>query len=246
MSASRAITGQGRGFLTTHWSVVLAVQRGTEITVAKALETLCRNYWYPLYAYVRRRGNAPHDAQDLTQDFFARLLAKEWLGVVTPERGKFRAFLLTAMQRFLANEYDRRMTQKRGGGKTVLSLDADDAESRYASEPSLAPDAMFDRRWAMTLLDEALNRLKGEFERDGKPDDFAMLKNWLTASRGEIPYESLAKELDCSEGAARVAVHRMRKRFREIFRETVAQTVADPADVDDEMRYIAVALGRSV
>jgi RNA polymerase sigma-70 factor (ECF subfamily) len=224
---------------------VLAAQQGTGTAATDALETLCRTYWYPLYAYVRRRGNAPHDAQDLTQEFFARLLAQEWLEVVVPERGKFRSFLLVAMQRFLANEYDRRTAQRRGGREQPLSLDADLAEQRYAAEPSLGPDEMFDRRWAMTLLDTALDRLKDEFAHDGKADEFEALKVWLTAGRGEIPYERLAAELTCSEGAARVAVHRMRKRFRELFRETIAQTVADQAQVDDEMRYVASILGRS-
>lgn len=246
MPASRTTPAQGRIFLTTHWSVVLAAQHGTEVTAAKALETLCRHYWYPLYTYVRRRGHVPHDAQDLTQEFFARLLAKEWLDVVAPERGRFRAFLLVAMRHFLANEYDRTARQKRGGGQLILSLDTDDAEQRYAAEPSLAPDEMYDRRWAVILLDTTLGRLMDEYAHAGKTREFESLKEWLTAGRGEIPYAKLAIKLDCNEGAARVAVHRLRKRFRELFREAVAQTVADPAQVDDEIRYIATILGRSV
>lgn len=245
MPDTPASSPPGRAFATTRWSVVLAAQQGTGTAAADALETLCRAYWYPLYAYVRRRGNSPEDAQDLTQAFFARLLDRDWLNGIVPERGKFRSFLLVALQRFLANDYDRRTAQRRGGREAPLSLDADLAEQRYAAEPSLGPDEMYDRRWAMTLLDTALDRLQSEFARDGKADEFEALKGWLTAGRGEIPYERLAAGLACSEGAARVAVHRMRKRFRELFRETIAQTVAEPAQVDDEMRYVANILGRS-
>lgn len=228
-----------RAFATTRWSIVLAAGRREDAQALVALETLCRNYWYPLYAYVRRRGNSAHDAQDLTQAFFARLLEKEWLAGIEPDRGRFRTFLLTALQRFLANEYDRRTAQKRGGVTIPFSLDAGDAEGRFATEPSLGPDAMYDRRWAMTLLEQGLARLQAE-----SPGDFETLKPWLTAGRGEIPYGELAAQLQCSEGAARVALHRLRKRFRELFRTAIAETLADPADLDDELRHIAAMLGR--
>lgn len=227
-------------FATTRWSVVLAAGRGDDSAAAAALESLCRHYWYPLYAYVRRRGHAPHDAQDLTQAFFARLLEKNWLAGLEPERGRFRSFLLTALQRFLANDYDRRTAQKRGGSAVPFSLDAVEAEGRFAVEPSLGPDAMYDRRWAMTLLEQTLARLQAE-----SPGDFEALKPWLTAGRGEVPYAGLAAQLQCSEGAARVALHRLRKRFRELFRAAVAETIADPADTDDELRQIAAILGNS-
>lgn len=231
-------------FATTRWSVVLAARRETSPEAAAALETLCRSYWYPLYAYVRRSGHAPHDAQDLTQEFFARLLAGEWLRSAAQERGRFRTFLLVALQRFLAKEWHRATARKRGGGVAPLALDAADAEQRYAGEPVLAPDEVFERRWAMTLLEQALERLCAEFAAAGKEREFELLQDWLTAGRGEIPYAELAVRLDASEGASRVAVHRMRKRFREIFRENIAQTVAEPGAVDDEIRHLAAVLGR--
>ena len=229
-----------RSFATTRWSIVLAAGRREDVQAAAALETLCRSYWYPLYAYVRRRGNSPHDAQDLTQAFFARLLEKDWLAGLEPERGRFRSFLLTALQRFLANAHDHRTAQKRGGGATVFSLDAEEAEGRFAAEPALSPDAMYDRRWAMLLLEQTLARLQAE-----NAGDFETLKPWLTAGRGEIPYADLAAQMQCSEGAARVALHRLRKRFRELFRAAVGETLANPADLDDELRHIAAILGRS-
>jgi len=230
-------------FLTTRWSVVLAAQRKTSPNADAALETLCRAYWYPLYAFVRRSGRGPHDAQDLTQEFFARLLAKEWLQAAAQERGRFRTFLLVALKRFLANEWHHAMAQKRGGGVEVLPLDTVDAEQRYAGEPVLTADEVFDRRWAITLLDQTLERLSGEFVAIGKQSEFNVMKVWLTAGRGEIPYAELAGQLGTSEGAARGAVHRLRKRFRELFRENIAQTVADPEGVEDEMRHLASVLG---
>jgi RNA polymerase sigma factor (sigma-70 family) len=209
-----------------------------------ALEKLCAIYWYPLYAYVRRLGHGPHDAQDLTQEFFARLLAKEWLGSVAPELGRFRTFLITAVRRFLANEWDRARAGKRGGGKMLLSLDADDAEQRYGAEPATpAPaDHIFEHRWALTLLEQAMARLRAEYERHGQEGAFQQLKEYLTAERNEIPYPEAARALGTSEGAARVAVHRLRKRFRELFREAIADTVADPGQVDEEVRYIISVL----
>ncbi|MDQ3624769.1 MAG: sigma-70 family RNA polymerase sigma factor [Verrucomicrobiota bacterium] len=231
-------------FATTRWSVVLAARRETSPEADAALETLCRVYWYPLYAYVRRSGQGPYDAQDLTQEFFARLLAREWLRSAAQERGRFRTFLLVALKRFLAKEWHRATARKRGGGIAPLPLDAADAERRYAGEPVLAPDEVFERRWAMTLLDQTLDGLSAEFAASGKEREFELLKEWLTAGRGEIPYADLAAQLGTSEGAARVAVHRLRKRFRELFRENIAQTVAEPGAVEEEMRYLAAVLGR--
>ncbi len=230
-------------FLTTRWSVVLAAKSEPSPSADAALETLCRAYWYPLYAFVRRSGRGPHDAQDLTQEFFARLLAKEWLQAAAQERGRFRTFLLVALKRFLANEWHHATAQKRGGGAELLPLDTVDAEQRYAGEPVLTADEVFDRRWAMTLLDQTLERLSGEFTSSGKQSKFKVLKDWLTAGRGEIPYAEIAGQLGASEGAARGAVHRLRKRFRELFRENIAQTVADPDGVEDEMRHLAAVLG---
>ncbi len=233
-------------FVTTRWSVVLTAQGQPSARADLALETLCRAYWYPLYAYVRRSGRGPHDAQDLTQEFFARLLAREWLQAVVRERGQFRTFLLVALKRFLANEWHRAIAQKRGGGAALLTLDTVDAEQRYAREPVLTPDQVFDRRWAMTLLEQTLERLCAEFTAAGKDREFEAYKDWLTAARGEIPYAKLAAQLDTSEGAARVGVHRLRKRFRELFRENIQQTVADPAAVEEEIRHLVSVLGGGV
>jgi RNA polymerase sigma factor (sigma-70 family) len=232
-------------FATTRWSVVMTARGDGGTASSAALETLCGAYWYPLYAFVRRLGHGPHDAQDLTQEFFARLLEKEWLGGVVRERGRFRTFLITALRRFLANEWDRARAEKRGGGHAVLSLDADTAEARYAIEPATAApaDQIYERRWALTLLEQAMSRLREEYERQGQERAFALLKEYLTAERHSIPYAEVAAVLGTSTGAARVAVHRLRKRFREVFREAIADTVAQPAEVDEEVRYIISVLG---
>ena len=232
-------------FVTTRWSVVLAARDKSSPDSAAALETLCRAYWYPLYAYVRGTGRSPPDAQDLTQEFFARLLARDWLRVVLPERGRFRTFLLVTLKRFLTNEWHRGMAQKRGAGNLPLSLDTAEAEQRFAAEPPLAPDELYERRWAMTLLGESLERLEREFTRAGKEREFDTLKEWLTAERGGIPYVQIATALGMTEGAARVAVHRMRKEFRRWFRQTVAETVEGAGDVDLEMRHVVAVLSRA-
>lgn len=227
-------------FHTTRWTMVLRA-RAPEDSEA-ALEELCRRYWYPLYAFVRRSGRGPDDAQDLTQEFFARLLEKGWLDAADRERGKFRTFLMMAMKRFLANEWDRSRRIKRGGGVAPISLDAEDAERRYATEPHTPSDEghVYDRRWALTLLDRTLTRL----EKEEPPDRFAILKSSLTAGRGEFDCAAVAGALGIAEGAARVAVHRFRKRYREIFREEIAETVADSSDVDEEVRYLVEILAK--
>jgi RNA polymerase sigma-70 factor (ECF subfamily) len=226
-------------FATTRWSVVLAARHADSVV---AMETLCQAYWYPLYAYVRREGHPPHDAQDLTQEFFARLLEKDWLRAAGREKGRFRTFLLVAMKRFLVNEWHRQAAKKRGGQITHVPLDVDDAERRFASEPELAPDAMFERRWAMTLLEQTLAALEAEFTTAGKAADFLILKHCLTLDRGSIAYAELAEKTSWSEGAARVAVHRLRKRFRELFREKIAATLAEGEDVETEMRHVVAVL----
>jgi len=232
-------------FVTTRWSVVLAAQDKSSPDSAAALETLCRAYWYPLYAYVRGSGRSPPDAQDLTQEFFARLLARDWLRVVLPEKGRFRTFLLATMKRFLTNEWHRDMAQKRGAGKQPLALDTAEAEHRFAAEPALAPDELYERRWAMTLLDESLERLQRGFTDTGREREFNSLKEWLTAERGSIPYGQIATNLGTTEGAARLAVHRMRKQFRQLFRQTIAETVDAAGDVDAEMRHLVAVLSRA-
>ncbi len=233
-------------FLTTRWSVVLGARRETSTVAEAALETLCRHYWYPLYAFVRRSGHAPHDAQDLTQEFFARLLAKEWLRSADPERGRFRTFLLVAMKRFLAKEWRRKQTTKRGGRLLFVPLESAEAELRYGHEPPLEAEEVFERRWAMTLLEQTLERLGGEFGAARKRREFELLQPWLVSARGAIPYGSLAAQLGASEGAARVAVHRFRKRFRDLFRDAVTETVAESSSVDEEMRHLAAVLARDV
>ncbi len=231
-------------FVTTHWSVVLAAGREDTPSAQGALARLCETYWFPLYAYVRRRGSGPEDAQDLTQEFFAQLLAHGWVADADRRRGRFRTFLLTALSRFLANEWDRRRTQKRGGDAVMLPLDTEVAEGRYQAEGAgnLTPDRLYDRQWAMTLLERALSRVRVEHEQAGKAAEFAVLSPWLTAERGGIPYADVAATLGMSDAAARQAVHRVRKRFREVFREEIAQTVAGPEEVEEEIRYLMGAL----
>jgi RNA polymerase sigma-70 factor (ECF subfamily) len=235
---------QRPAFVTTHWSVVLAAGRSDTTRARDALAKLCQTYWYPLYAYVRRRGHSPEDAQDLTQEFFARLLAHDWVSRADPQKGRFRSYLLSALNHFLANEWDRARAQKRGGGVVSVPLDTAMAESRYCVDASstLAPDRLYDRQWAMTLLDRALTRLEAEHQRLGKAAEFAALSPALTAERGDIPYGAMATQLGVSETATRMAVHRLRKRFRVVFREEIAQTVAQPDKVEDEIRHLLAAL----
>lgn len=233
-------------FLTTRWSIILSACDKESPASDEALATLCRIYWYPLYAYVRRRGHSPHDAQDLTQSFFERLLEKDYLRSVAPENGRFRAFLVVAMKHFLANERDKARTLKRGGGVTHLALDSGPAESRYGEEPAerLPADQIFERRWALTLLDRAMARLRSDYEQSGRIEEFHCLKTFLTAARGEVSYREISARLGLNEGAARVALHRLRKRFRQLFRDEIAETVSDPTEIDDEMRHIVSVLGR--
>jgi RNA polymerase sigma-70 factor (ECF subfamily) len=233
-------------FATTRWSVVLAAQNQASPDSARALDTLCRTYWYPLYAFVRGSGHSPHDAQDLTQGFFAVLLAKDYLRVVAPEKGRFRTFLRMAMKRFLANEWDKQRSEKRGGGRLPLVLDTALAEERFLAERpgTPGPDSLYDRRWALTLLDEALARLEQEYAGAGKAAEYQRLKPHLTAGRGEIPYAAIAAGGQITEGAARVAVHRLRKRFREVFRAVIADTVSAPDELEAELRQVVEILSR--
>jgi RNA polymerase sigma-70 factor (ECF subfamily) len=224
--------------------VVLATREAGSPDAGAALESLCQAYWYPLYAYARRLGQSPHDAQDLTQEFFARLLEKRWLDSADREKGRFRTFLVTAFKRFLANEWDRARRQKRGGQAAHLPLDTAVAESRYATEPpaELPADRLYERRWALTLLEQTLVRLRAEFDAARRVREFEQLKRFLTADTSTLTYAEVARTLGVSEGAARVAVHRLRRRFREVFREQVAHTVAAAEDVDVELRHLLTAL----
>ena len=231
-------------FATTHWTVVLTAGRGGSRLAEVALEELCHTYWYPLYAYVRRQGRSREDAEDLTQGFFARLLEKNYLEGVTSDKGKFRAFLLMALKRFLANEWDHASRQKRGGGVAPLSLDWQDAEARYQINPAheLSPDKLYDRAWAVVLLERVITRLRDENGTEGKAGLYEQLKPFLMLGKSEIPYGQAADSLKMSEGAVRVAVHRLRKRYRELLREEITQTLANPAQADEEMQALFSAL----
>jgi RNA polymerase sigma-70 factor (ECF subfamily) len=231
-------------FQTTRWTIVLNAGRSDSTQARSALAELCQSYWYPLYAFVRRQGHQAHDAQDLTQSFFTRLLEKHALDQVDREKGKFRSFLLASLKNFMANEWDKGQAQKRGGQST-LSLDHDSAESRYGLEPSheLSAERIFERRWAMTLLDHAFATLRNEYETEGKGDLFQALKGTLTAESGSPTYASISERLGTTEGAIKVAAHRLRHRFRDVIRAEIAQTVASVEDVDDELRHLLSVLG---
>lgn len=229
-----------QSFTTTHWSVVLAARGSPDTGTTAALETLCRTYRYPLYAFVRRQGYGPEDAEDLTQGFFARLLEKDYLGAVNPGKGRFRSFLLAAIRHFLADERDKATAQKRGGGRPLISLDAGQAEERYCLEPShdWAPDKLFERRWASSLLTSVFDRLADVYAQAGKGELFQVLQEFLAPDVGTTDYASAASRLNMSEGAVRMAVSRLRRRYGELFREEVTHTVADPGEIEDEMRYL--------
>ena len=231
-------------FVATRWSLVLAAQAADAPDAGSALESLCRNYWQPLYSFVRRQGHAPHDAQDLTQAFFARLLERNYLASVDQKKGKFRSFLLASMKHFLANEWDKGQAQKRGGGNVVLSLDRTAAETAYVLEPAdqATAEKVFERRWALTLLDRTLTRLAAEYAEDGKGELFEQLKGTLTGDRATLPYSTIAEKLGSSEGAIKVAVHRLRQRYREVLRAEIADTVSEPEEVEEELRNLFAAL----
>ncbi len=237
---------QGRAvFVTTHWSVVLTAG-GSDTTRARAaLEQLCRNYWPPLYAYVRRAGHSREEAQDLTQEFFARLLEQNTVARADPARGRFRSFLLGSLKHFLAHEWEKARAQKRGGGAQLIPLEFDTAETRCAqpAAPGDTPDRAFDRQWALTLLDVVLGRLRREYSGAGREDLFLNLKDTLSGGRAEIPYRDLGARLGMSEAAVKVAAHRLRRRYRELLREEIASTVAGPAEVEEELRHLFAALG---
>jgi RNA polymerase sigma-70 factor (ECF subfamily) len=225
--------------------VVLSARDHASPQSANALEKLCRTYWYPLYAYARRIGHTAHDAEDSTQEFFARLLQKRYLDAVQQERGRFRTFLLVAFKRYLSDERDRARTMKRGGGVAPVSFDTQLAERLYQNEPApgVSADRMFEQRWALTLLEQTMTRLRSEFEAAGKGTEFDQLKRFLAVSKGEISHAVVAAELGVNEGALRVNVHRLRKRFRQIFRDEIAHTVAHSADVEEEVRYLISVVG---
>jgi RNA polymerase sigma-70 factor (ECF subfamily) len=231
------------GFPTTSWSLVLAARQGPAEFSRPALEQLCELYWYPVYAYIRSRGNSPDEAGDLTQEFFFRLLDKDYLDAIEAPRGRFRWFLQGAIKNFLANEYDARHAQKRGGGRVIQSLDAVRAEQTYRLEPAdpATPEKIFDRRWSLLLLNRVMARLGEEHAKSGKNEHFARLKQYLVGD-DDVSYRDLALAIGLTEGAVKVAVHRLRRRFAEMLRAEIAETVADASEVDGELMFLMGAL----
>jgi RNA polymerase sigma-70 factor (ECF subfamily) len=234
----------GSRFPTTHWSVVVAAGQEPSIESREALAALCTTYWYPLYAYVRRNGYAAPDAQDLTQGFFAVLLEKGYVRAADRDRGRFRTFLLTALKRYMVKERAKARARKRGGRRGPISLDLHSAEKRYALEPAhnWTPERVYERRWALTLLDQAIAQLRQAYAASGRAPLFDHLKAYLTMGTGSPSYRQAASELGMTEGAVKVAVHRLRRRHRELLRSAIADTVADPQDVDDELEILFRAL----
>lgn len=231
-------------FATTRWSLVAAAKDPAAPDSRQALADLCRAYWYPVYAYVRRRGHDHHAAQDFTQAFFARLLEKNDLAAADQARGRFRSFLLAACQHFLANQHDRATAKKRGGGRTHVPLDFAGADGRYSREPSdeATPERLFDRQWALGVLDRAVSELRAEYAESGRAKLFDALKECL-AGGSDASYAELAEQLGITEGAVKVAVHRLRQRYKDRIRAAIADTVATPEEVDDELRDLFAALG---
>src|SRR5437870_1594059 len=232
-------------FATTHWSVVLAARDRGDLRASQSLETLCRVYWYPIYAYVRRCGYDATEAEDLTQEFFFRLLDKNYLAQVDPGKGRFRSFLLVAIKHFLSNERDRARAVKRGGRVTFVSVDEINAEGRYQHEPAmhLSPEKLFEQRWALALLEQVLAKLRGDFAAKGKEALFDELKVYLTGSKKFLTYSEQAARLGMTEAAVKMTVQRMRKRYAELLREEIAHTVARPDEVQDEIRHLFAILG---
>ena len=231
-------------FASTRWSLVLAAARGDAPDARSALAALCQIYWYPLYAFVRRSGYSADDARDMTQEFFAKLLEKHYLQAADSERGRFRSFLLTALERFLSKEWDRARSIKRGGGRKILSLDFEQGERRFRLEPvtDVTAEIIYERRWALTLLDQVMARLRDDSERAGKGNEFDRLKIFLTGEAAAPSYREVAVALGMTEGAVKVAVHRLRRRFREFVMAEIAQTVSAPEDADEELRHLFEAI----
>jgi RNA polymerase sigma-70 factor (ECF subfamily) len=225
---------------TTSWTQVLAARDAPSTEAREALEALCRAYWYPLYVFVRRLGEGPEDARDITQGYFAQLLEKGYLDDYDPERGRFRVFLMASIRNFLSKERERDQALKRGGGTQIVSLDDTDAEGRYSHEPvePLTPEQVFERRWALTLLERVLERLQAELAAAGREQEFERLRGLLTGEQPKMPYRDVAAELGMSEAAVKTAVHRLRLRFGALLREEIAGTVSSPDQVDDEVRHL--------
>ena len=233
------------GFSTTSWSLVLAARDGPTTESQEALAGLCEAYWFPLYAFVRRQGFDAEQSRDLTQGYFTALLEKRYLESVEPGAGRFRSFLLVSLKHFLSKEREKARAVKRGGRAQVISLDGHRAEERYAIEPvdRLDPETVFERRWALTVLERAMSRLQREFAEAGKQRRFERLHGFLAGEEPRAPYRQVAAELGMSEGAVREAVRRLRQRFGQLLRQEISDTVADPADVDEEVRHLLSVSG---
>jgi len=231
-------------FPTTRWTLVVAAGDPHQKEARSALVSLCENYWYPLYAYLRRRGYSADQAQDLTQEFFLRVLEGRYLDRADPEKGRFRSFILTSLKFFVADEEDRQRARKRGGG-SLVPLEFSSGEERYQREPAddQTPERIFERRWALSVLDRVVEKLRDEFVHHGRTEHFERLKVFLLG-QSDAPYAELAREMNTSEGALKVAIHRLRKRYRELFRQEIADTVADPAEVESELRFLAAVLSK--
>jgi RNA polymerase sigma factor (sigma-70 family) len=238
--------GQGARFATTSWSIVVAARDADSGLAHEALATLCSTYWYPLYAYIRRHGHSPQEAEDLTQDFFACLVEKDFLASVDRSKGKFRSFLLAACGHFLANEHDRARAWKRGGRSTVVSFDFASAEARYGKEPfhTLTPEKLFARRWGLTLLDRVLTRLREDYVARNKGMLFDRLRVCLLGNQEKIPYAQVSQDLGMTPAALRVAVHRLRQQFQEVLRDEIGRTVDNPDQIEEEIRDLFACLGR--
>ena len=233
-----------RGFVTTRWTLVVAASREPTPESQEALSQLCELYWPPLYGFARRRGHSIEQAQDLTQSFFARFLEKHDVKAADPQRGRFRSFLLGAFKHFLANEYDREQTRKRGGGHVFIALEVEAAEARYAAEPAdtLTPEALFERQWALGVIDRVMDALRADLVKSGKESTFEQLKGLLAGEKEEGGYAAIARTLGTTEGAVKVTVHRLRQKFRDLLRAEIAATVADDAEIEDEIRYLMAIL----
>jgi RNA polymerase sigma factor (sigma-70 family) len=239
------LTTARMAFQTTHWSVVLRARALDGDAARQALASLCSVYWYPIYAFIRRRGAASHDAEDLTQEFFCQFLEKNSLGKVSPQAGRFRSFLLACLKHFLAHEREKAQAQRRGGGRATIPLDSAEAESRYLQEPAdnATPERMFEKRWALTVLGGALEDLRQEYVQCEKSDLFEDLRGCLPGGQGGPSRAELAAKRGVGVNAIDVAIHRLRRRFGALLRERVAQTVATDSEVDEEIRYLASVIG---
>lgn len=238
-----ATVAAGSAFPETRWTLVVAAGDKGDPGSREALGTLCRSYWYPLYAFVRRKGHTPDAAHDLTQEFFLQLLNRRFFERADRQKGRFRSFLMAAMGYFLADQNDLANARKRGAGIELLPFEMEDGETRYAKEPAHneTPERIFERRWARATVDNVVNVLREDFARHGRLDHFQVLKTYLMG-QGDVPYADLAKKLNTTEGAMKAGIHRLRKRFRDTLRAEVAATVSDPSEVDDELRFLARAL----